>query len=183
MRDDQGRVRITLDERGESGRDRRQPASAVDEDRNAAFRRQREDRREPLVARVEALGPRMELDPARAEVETAHRLLERRLVQVEPHERDQAAPGTGGEGQRPVVRSTKRGVPVGLVEAEHERTGHAVPAHHGLELVVVPDHAVDVPPEVQVGVEDLALRRQQLLHRPVVPGDELERASEGVGHP
>ena len=57
-----------------------------------ARRGQREHRREPFVARVEALGTRVELDPARAEVEAALRLLERRLVQVEPYERDQAAP-------------------------------------------------------------------------------------------
>ena len=125
----------------------------------------------------------MKLDPARAEVEAALRLLERRLVQVEANERDQAAAGAAGVVERPVVGGTEGRMPVRLVEAEHERVLHAVLGHQRPELVVVTDHPVDVPTQMEVRVEDLGLRRQQGLHLPVVPGDELERASEGVGHP
>ena len=60
-----------LDEALEAGRDRRQPAAGVDEDRYAAFGRECENGREPLVVEEELLGPRMELDAARAEVEAA----------------------------------------------------------------------------------------------------------------
>ena len=74
-------------------------------------------------------------------------------------------------------------MPIRLVEAEHESVPHAVLGHQRLELVVVADHPVDVPAQMEVRVEDLGLRRQQRLYLPVVPGDELERASEGVGHP
>ncbi len=87
---------------------------------------EREHRPEAVVGRVEALRPRMQLDPARARVEAALRLLDRRLVQVEPHERDEPAVRALGERERAVVRGAERGVPVGLVEAEHERAGDPV---------------------------------------------------------
>ena len=85
--------------------------------------------------------------------------------------------------ERPVVGGTEGRMPIRLVEAKHEGVPHAVLGHQRLELVVVADHPVDVPAEMEVRVENLGLRRQQGLHLPVVPGDELERASEGVGHP
>ena len=46
-------------------------------------------------------------------------------------------------------------MPVGLVEAEHEAARDAVAVHHPLELLVVPDHPVDVVPEMGVRVEDV----------------------------
>ena len=91
VRDDQRRLRVAVDERAQAVGDRRQAAAAVDQDRHAALGRELEDRREPLVAGVELLGARVQLDAAGAGVEAAARLLDRRLVQVEPHERDQPA--------------------------------------------------------------------------------------------
>jgi hypothetical protein len=43
------------------------------------------------------------------------------------------------------------------------------------QLVVVPDHAVDVVSEVQVGVEDVGARRQELPELLVPLVDKLER--------
>ena len=76
MGDDQANVGVAVDERGEMVADRRQPAAAVDQDRDVALDREREDRVEPLVADRELLGPRVQLDPARAEVEAAGRFLD-----------------------------------------------------------------------------------------------------------
>ena len=177
------RLGIAVDERREPGRDRRQAAAAVDQDRHAPLGRELEHRPEPLVGRAEALRARVQLDPLRAGVEAAVRLLDRRLVQVEPHERDEPALRARGEGERPVVRGAERGMPVGLVEAEHERARDAVVAHQRLELVVVADHAVDVVAEVEVRVEDLGAVGQQPPDLVVVAADKLQRAFEGIGHP
>ena len=87
--DDQLRLRVRVDEAREVVGDRRQAASAVDEDRNPPLGGQLEDRRKPLVVEEEALRARMELDPAGAEVEAAIRLADRILAQVEPDERDE----------------------------------------------------------------------------------------------
>ena len=106
-------------------------------------------------------------------VEAAARLLDRRLVQVEPHERDQAALAALRERERAVVRGAEGGMPVGLVEAEHERARDAVLGHQRLELVVVADHAVDVVAEVEVGVEDVRPGGQQLAQLGVVALDQL----------
>ena len=122
----------------------------------------------------------MQLDPARARVEAALRLLDRRLVQVEPDERDQPPVRPRGEGERAVVRGRERRVAVGLVEAEHERPRDPVPRHDGLERVVVADHPVDVVSEVEVRVEDVRARREQALQLGVVELAQLERAFESV---
>ena len=44
---------------------------------------------------------------------------------------------------------------VGLVEAEHETAGDPVLVHPALEILVDPDHAVDVGAEMRVSVEDV----------------------------
>ena len=75
VRDDQPHARVAVDERGEVVADRRQPAAAVDQDRDVPLDRDGEDVVEPRVAEREPLGARMQLDPARAEVEAADRLL------------------------------------------------------------------------------------------------------------
>ena len=59
------------------------------------------------------------------------------------------------ERERAVVRRAERRLPVGLVEAEHERPGDAVLVHAGEELVEAALHPVDVVPEVDVRVEDV----------------------------
>ena len=100
---------IGLDEPREVVGDRRQPAPAVDQDRDAPLGGQREHRSEPLVVQQEALGPRVELDPARSAVEGARRLFDRLFAQVEPHERDQPAAGALRERERPVVRGAEAG--------------------------------------------------------------------------
>ena len=87
--DDQLRLRIRVDETPEVVGDRRQAAPAVNEDRNPPLGRQLEHRRQSLVVQEKALGARMELDAAGAEVEAPLRLGDRVLSQVEPDERDQ----------------------------------------------------------------------------------------------
>ena len=73
------------------------------------------------------------------------------------------------------------GVPVGLVEAEHERPGDPVAAHQLLEPVVVADHPVDVVPEVQMGVEDVRPVGKQAAQL-VVPGSR-QALPLCCGHP
>jgi len=102
----------------------------------------------------------VELDPAGAAVEAALRLRDRLLGQVEADERDEAALGELGVLERPVVGRPEAGVPVGLVHAEHEGARHAVAVHDPDEVLAGPRHAVDVVPEVDVGVEDVGARRQ-----------------------
>ena len=154
----------------------------MDQDRHAPLLRQREHRLEPVVGRVEALRPRMELDAARARIEAPDRLLDRRLVQVEPDEGDQPAVRPLGERERPVVGRGEAGVAVGLVEAEHEGARDPVLGHHLLAGVVVADHPVDVVPEMEVHIEDVCARRQQGLELRVVDSGKLERTGESVGH-
>ena len=139
-------------------------------------------RAEAVVGRVEALGARVELDPAGAGVEAAARLLDRRLVEVEPDKRDQPAGRTLGVRERAVVRGAEAGMAIGLVEAERERSRDPVPRHHGFELVVVADHPVDVVAEMEVDVEDRRARRDQAADLRVVARAELECASDSVGH-
>ena len=95
------------DERLEILGDRRKAAAAVDEDRHRPLDREREDRLKPLVAERERLRPRMELDPARAEVEAAPCLLERLRREVEADERDEPPSRSLGVGERPVVRTRR----------------------------------------------------------------------------
>ena len=154
----------------------------MDEDRHAALRGELEDRAQALVRGGELLGAGVELDPARAGVEAAPRLLDRRLVQVEPHERDQPAVRPLGMGERAVVRGAEGRMAIRLVQAEHERPRDPVRAHQVEQLAVVADHAVDVVPEVKVGVEDVGVDRQELLELPVPPFDQLERPGARV-HP
>ena len=172
MGDDQARLGITVDERPQAVGDRRQATAAVDQDRHAPLGGEREHGAEPLVRGGELLCTRVELDPAGTEVEAAAGLLDRRLVEVEAHERDQPALAPRREFERTVVRCAERGVMVGLVEAEHEGARQAVLGHERLELVVVADHAVDVVPEVEVCVEEVGARRQQLLQLGVVALDQ-----------
>ena len=61
---------------------------------------------------------------------------------------------------------------VGLVHAEHERAGHVVAIHAPFELLVDPAHAVDVVPQVDVRVEDLAVGNESTQLR-VVARDQL----------
>ena len=180
MRDDQGRVGIAVDERPQAVCDRRQSSAAVDQDRHPALRREREDRAEPLVGRREALGAGVQLDPACAGIEAARCLLERRLVQIEPDERDQPSLAALGEGKRPVVRGAEARVPVGLVEAEHERARDPVLGHQRLELVVVADHPVDVMSEVEMDVEDVGACRQKPLELRLPLFEELKRPGSRV---
>ena len=103
VRDDQLRVRVRVDEPVQAVRDRRQAAPAVDQDRHAPLGGDREDRREPLVVEQELLRARVQLDAAGAAVEAALGLLDRRLREVEPDERDEAPARPLREGERAVV--------------------------------------------------------------------------------
>ena len=152
--DDQPDVGVAVDERGEVVADRRQAAAAVDQDRDVALDREREDVVEALVAERELLRPWMELDPAGAEVEAAGRLLDRPLVEVEADERDDPVGVLRGVRERAVVRRGERRHAVGLVEAERERARDPDPVEHREHLVGPAAHPVDVVAEVRVGVEE-----------------------------
>ena len=92
MGDDQLRVRVGVDEAREVVGDRRQPAPPwirIGTRRSAASAKTGQ----PLVVQQEALRARVQLDPARAQVETAFGLADGVFRQVEPHERDKAALG------------------------------------------------------------------------------------------
>ena len=176
VRDDQLRVGVALVEPGEVVGDRRQPAPAVDQDRHPVLGRDREHGSEALVVEQEALGPRVQLDAARAAVEAAPRLLDRPLGEVEPHERDQPPLRPTGRLERAVVRGAEARVAVGLVHAEDVRPGHAVGVHDPEQLVEAALHAVDVVAEVRVHVEDLCALGKLLAQLRVPEGAERERA-------
>ncbi len=125
-------------------------------------------RREPFVVEQELLRARMELDAACAAIETPLRLADRILGQVEADERDQLAAAALCVGERPVVAGAKPWMPVRLVEAEHEAVGHPVLLRPADEVVVDPDHPVDVRAEMRVRVEDVGAVRK-LATELVVP--------------
>ncbi len=87
------------------------------------------------------------------------------------------------ERERTVVGGAERGMPVGLVEAEHERAGDPVCGHDPLERVVVADHPVDVVAEMEVRVEDVRAGRQEPLNFGVVFLDEFPGRIERASHP
>ena len=127
--EDQLRAGVRVDEALEPFRDRRQAATGVDQDRNAALGGEREDGSEPLVVEQELLRARMELDPAGAEIEAAFAPPRSALRR--------ARAARTGQGGPPSARRTRasgrcpRGsrVPVGLVEAEHVGARDAVAVH------------------------------------------------------
>jgi hypothetical protein len=172
--DDQ-RPLVAVHQPGQRVRDRRQPAAAVDQDRHLPVGRQLEDRREAIVVEQELLRPRMELDPARAEVEAAHRLLDRPLAEVEPDEGGEPALRRLRVSERAVVGGPERRMAVALVEAEDDRAHDARALLHARELVGVADHAVDVVAEVRVDVDELGALGQLGAH------DGLERLEQRLG--
>src|SRR5215470_11706328 len=105
----------------------------------------------------------MQLDSPGAEVEAARRLLDRRLGEIEPDERDQPSAGAGREVERAVVARTEGREAVVLVEAEDVRAGDPVAVHDREQLVELPNHAVDVVAEMRVRVDDVRALRQLLL--------------------
>ena len=124
----------------------------------------------------------MELDPARAEVEAALGLLDRALRQVEPDERDQPSLRALRVLERAVVRRSERRVAVRLVHAEHEAARDAGRVVDALELLVDADLAVDVVAEVDVRVEDLGVRGQQVAKLVFVPRQQRLRPLELLLH-
>ena len=139
--------------------------------------------REPLVVEQELLRARMELDAAGAQVEAAPRLLDRPLVEREPDERDHPAVRALRERERAVVAGGEAGMPVGLVQAEHEAAGDAEPVHQLLELLVAADHPVDVVSEMDVRVEDVRVRRQLGPELVLPVGEQLLCTVERGLHP
>ena len=103
-------------------------------------------------------------------------------VEVEPHEGDQPPAGALGVGERAVVGRAEGGVPVGLVQAEHEAARDPVRPVDPLEVLVDPGHAVDVVPEVDVRVEDLDALGQLPCQLVVVAGDQRLRLLEHLLH-
>ena len=159
---------MAVDDAGEVVGDRRQSTPTVNQHRDRPLGRQLENRRQTLVVEQELLGTGMELDAAGAEIETARRLVDRILGEVEPDERDQPTGGAFGERQRPVVAGTEARMAVRLVQAENEAARDPVLVHAALELLVVAGHSVDVRTEVGVGIEDLG-PFGQLAAKLVVP--------------
>ena len=105
----------------------------------------------------------MQLDASRAEVEAALRFADRVLGQVEPNERNQPPLRSRREVERAFVAGAETRVAVGLVEAEHEAARDPVLVHAPHEVVVDPDHAVDVGAEMGMGVEDLCVAGELAL--------------------
>ena len=164
MRDDQRRV-VPVEERPEHVRDRWQTAPSVDQDRHAAIRGEREHGLEPWVVGKERLRAGMQLDPARTEVETARRLLEGSVVEVQPHERNELVRRLRRLASVRSFAARERGRPIGLVEAEEERARDARTALHREQLVAIADRAVDVRTEVCVDVEQLEPGGNLVEHR------------------
>ena len=181
--DDQLRVVVPLDERRELVCDRGQSAPSVDEDGYPALGGECEDRVEPLVVQKESLCPRVELDPARAEVEAAPRLLFGSLGEVEADEGDQSPVRPLGVCERPVVGGAEAGMTIGLVEAEHEGALHPEAVHDRVELFLDADRAVDVGPEMNVCVEHGAVRRDEVGELVGRSLEELLGALERVHEP
>jgi len=99
-------------------------------------------------------------------------------VQVEPHERDDAAFRSSRKRERAVVCCPEGRVPVGLVEAEHEAARHPVPVHLVDQVLIPADHAVDVLAEVNVGVEHFRVFGQLAPQLLVPPGEHFPCAIE-----
>ena len=137
---------------------------------------------EPLVVQEELLGPRVQLDPARAAVEAALGLRDRVLREVEPDERDQDPARALGCLERPVVRGPERGMAVGLVQAEGERARDRVALQEGEQLVDRGHEPVDVLPHVDVGVEELGALGNEQAHRFLVRRHECECPLEDALH-
>jgi hypothetical protein len=154
----------------------------VDEDRDPPVSCELEDRLEPLVVEEEALGPRVELDAARSEVDAPARLIDGMLGEVEASERNQKPVRLLGRLERPVVRGPKTRVAVGLIHAEAVGSDRAGVAKEREELVERRDEAVDVPAAVDVRVEDLGSRRDRSLELRRVGEDELIGPFERILH-
>ena len=183
VRDDQLRLRVCVDEACEVVGDRRQAAATVDEDRHAPLGRDREHRCEPLVVEHELLRARMQLDPARAAVETALGFVDRIFGQVEPDVRDHPPVRASGGLERAVVACAEPGVPVGLVEAEDVAARDPVLVHGRLELFEAPGHPVDVVAEVRVRVEDVGACGQFGAELRLEAREELFCSFERLAHP
>jgi hypothetical protein len=162
--------------------DRRQAASAVDENRDAPLGRERKDRSQPLVVEEKALGSGVQLDSARATVEAARRLLDGPLGEIEADERNQDSAGLLRCRQRAVVRSPEGGLAVGFVQAEGEGALDPVALQDGDQLFVGGDETVDVMPEVDVGVEELRAWRDEADELVVEGRDEAACSLDCLFH-
>jgi hypothetical protein len=123
--------------------------------RSSALGGELEDRRESLVVQQELLRPWMKLDPFGAPVQHPYRFADRILREIQADEGDHPPVRALAECQRPVVPGLEARVSVWLVEAEHEAAGDPVLVHPALEILVDPDHAVDVSAKMGVRVEDI----------------------------
>ena len=154
--DDQANVGVAVDERSQVIPDRGQSTTAVDQNRDVALDREREDVAQAPVADRELLGARMELDPTGPEIEAADRLLDRPLLEIEPHERDDPIRIRCCVRERAVIGGGEGRAAVGLVETERERAGDAELVEHREHLVGAAAHSVDVVAEMGVRIEEHA---------------------------
>jgi hypothetical protein len=180
--DDQLRLGVGVHEAHEMVGDRREAATAVNEDRHAPVGGQGEHGCETLVVQEEALRARVQLDAAGAEVETARRLVDRILREIEANEGDEHAARAVGGGERAVVRGSKSRLAVGLVHTESEGVRDAVPCQKGHQLLVRRDEPVDVATDVDMSIEDLRPVGERLANLLAVFADQPAGALERFLH-
>ena len=172
MREDQLRVRVARGERKGIVSKGGNAAPGVNQDRDAALAGERDERLDRRMVEREALGTRMELDPARPGREAAARLGERVVVRVDATEREKATVRCAGGRDRLVVGLR---VAAGLVHREAD--GARVRALEGADqLIRLLAKAVGVvAPDVGVGVKERE-RAGALSHRlEPFARDRLER--------
>ena len=133
----------------------------MDEHGQAPLVGQGEDRLEQRVVDAERLRARMQLDAARAPVETAHGLAERILVEAQPHEREQPVGHLGGPFEHAVVRGAIRRLAIRLVEREDVRGLHARLVHEAQVLLDRERVTVLVESEMRMRVERSAALREE----------------------
>ena len=135
---------------------RRDSPSGVDQHRQRALVRERDQRLDARIVERELLRAWMQLDSLRARVEAARGFLERSVMRVDTAERNQQALVLARGGDDRVVGL---GIAVGLMKREHERAPSARPLQRRDQLLRALLHAVGiVVADVRVGVEQLQSR-------------------------
>ncbi len=163
--EDQRRVRVALGEPDGVLPERGDPAAGVDQHRQAALVRERDELADDRLVHPELLRARVQLDPGRAGVERPPRLGDRVVVRADAAEGDEPVRVVGGGADRDVVGGR---VAVRLVHREEH--GARVDGSERLEQlvrrllvavrVVLPD----------VGVRVVELQWARVLEDPVQPG-------------
>jgi hypothetical protein len=146
----------------------RDAAPGVDQDRHAALLREPGQVLDRGLRHRELLGPRVELDPARAEVEAALGLGQRSVVRVDPAEVDDPPAGARLDRPRLVVGGR---ITVGLVHREGDRPRARVLHRRQQLLGLLAEFVGVVAAEVGVRVEEV--ERPDLRFQRVQPAPRL----------